>query len=202
MFYFLKDSFLRTINTLIINNHPAIATATAGSFYKVAIFIDGSNFYHSLINSFGNAKIDLEKFCKIISDNKLTKIYYYTSPVSKSDNPNVYKSQQKFLSRIQKIPKLILFLGRLEKHGNTRIEKGVDVKLATDLISNAINNKYDMAILVSNDSDFVPAIKEVQKIGKQVWNINFPKRKSFHLNQICNKTITINTINPFQTKEK
>ena len=37
-------------------------------------------------------------------------------------------------------------------------EKGVDVKLATDLIVGAVDDQYDVAIVVSSDSDLVPAI--------------------------------------------
>ena len=202
MFFSLKDSFLKTINTLIVNNHPTIATATVGSFCRIFVFIDGSNLYHSLVNSFGNAKIDLGIFCESISkEGLLLKINYYTSPVSRFDGINAYKSQQKFLSKIIEIPKLVLFLGRLEKHGNSRFEKGVDVKIATDLVSSAFKDNFDVAILVSNDSDFVPAIKEVQQVGKKVWNINFQKRKSYHLNQICDKTITIESIDEFLVKK-
>lgn len=52
-------------------------------------------------------------------------------------------------------------------------EKGIDVKLATDLIVGAVDNQYDTAIVVSSDSDLVPAIdwvryrkkKKVEYIG-------------------------------------
>lgn len=55
----------------------------------------------------------------------------------------------------------------------TNREKGIDVKLATDLIVGAIDDKYDTAIVVSSDSDLVPAIdwvrmrkhKKVEYIG-------------------------------------
>lgn len=42
-------------------------------------------------------------------------------------------------------------------------EKGIDVKLATDLIVGAIDNKYDTAIIVSSDADLVPAMDWVRK---------------------------------------
>ncbi|MDD3160023.1 MAG: NYN domain-containing protein [Candidatus ainarchaeum sp.] len=196
---FLKESFLKLFDYLLINNYPIIANATIGSIYRVSIFIDGSNLYHSLVNNFQTAKIDLEKFSIFLSMGlDLINVYYYTSPISNLENKEGYISQQKFLSKIQKIPKLILFLWRLEKHNGVKIEKGVDVKLVTDLILGAVENKFDIAIIVSNDSDFVPAIKEVQKLNKKVWNVNFPKRKSYHLNQICNKTINVNSILKFQ----
>lgn len=41
-------------------------------------------------------------------------------------------------------------------------EKGIDVKLATDLIVGAIDNRYDSAIVVSSDADLVPAIDWVR----------------------------------------
>ncbi|MDD4358428.1 MAG: NYN domain-containing protein [Candidatus Pacebacteria bacterium] len=45
----------------------------------------------------------------------------------------------------------------------TMREKGIDVKLATDLIVGAIDNKYDTAILVSSDSDLVPALDWIRE---------------------------------------
>jgi len=41
-------------------------------------------------------------------------------------------------------------------------EKGVDVKLATDIIVGAVDGQYDTAIVVSSDSDLVPAIDWVR----------------------------------------
>ncbi|MBT4192163.1 MAG: NYN domain-containing protein [Candidatus Diapherotrites archaeon] len=195
----LKDSFLRTINTLIINYLPAIAGSTAGYFYKISIFIDGSNFYHSLKKSFNITKIDVKKLSKIlIAENELQQIFYYTSPINRKENLNAYKAQQRFLAKIKKVPKLMLFLGRLEKRGNGKVEKGVDVKLAVDLISNAFKDRFDIAIIISNDADFVPAIKEVQNRGKKVFNVSFPKTKSFHLNKVCDRTIKIDSVNEFE----
>lgn len=42
-------------------------------------------------------------------------------------------------------------------------EKGIDVKLATDLIVGAVDNQYDTAIVVSSDGDLIPAIDWVRK---------------------------------------
>ena len=44
-------------------------------------------------------------------------------------------------------------------------EKGIDVKLATDLIAGAVDKKYDTAIVVSSDADLVPAIDWVRNRG-------------------------------------
>jgi len=63
--------------------------------------------------------------------------------------------------------------------------------MAVDIVTHAYSNIYDLGIIVSGDSDFVPAIKAVQDFGKEMVNVSFPKTKSFHLNQVCNRTITI-----------
>ena len=53
-------------------------------------------------------------------------------------------------------------------------EKGIDVKIATDLIVGAIENKYDTAIIVSSDTDLVPAIDWIRnRIKKSVEYVGF-----------------------------
>lgn len=53
-------------------------------------------------------------------------------------------------------------------------EKGIDVKIATDLIVGAIDDKYDIAILVSSDSDLVPAIDWIRnRLKKKIEYIGF-----------------------------
>lgn len=52
-------------------------------------------------------------------------------------------------------------------------EKGTDVKIATDLIVGAIDNQYDTAILVSSDTDLIPAIDWVRSRGKKVEYVGF-----------------------------
>ena len=53
-------------------------------------------------------------------------------------------------------------------------EKGIDVKMATDLIVGAVDNKYDTAIVISSDTDIVPAIDWVRmRMKKRVEYIGF-----------------------------
>lgn len=53
-------------------------------------------------------------------------------------------------------------------------EKAVDVKLATDLIM--LRDIYDLAIIVSGDQDYVPAVQVVKDAGKTVINVAFETR--------------------------
>ena len=53
-------------------------------------------------------------------------------------------------------------------------EKGIDVKIVTDLFIGAIDNKYDTAIIVSSDTDLVPAIDSLRhRLKKKVEYIGF-----------------------------
>ena len=56
-------------------------------------------------------------------------------------------------------------LGRI----HTYVEKAVDVQIAVDMIAMAYRGKYDVAYLLSADSDFTPVIKEILKIGGKVF---------------------------------
>ena len=65
-------------------------------------------------------------------------------------------------------------------------EKGVDVKLAVDILLDALNNKYDVAFLFSSDADFVPAIDHViKKLKKDVIYCHFPKPRTDALRIAC-----------------
>lgn len=55
-----------------------------------------------------------------------------------------------------------------------RREKAVDVKLATDMI--VLSDIYDVAVIVSGDQDYVPAVQAVKDFGKTVMNVAFETR--------------------------
>lgn len=53
-------------------------------------------------------------------------------------------------------------------------EKGIDVKLATDIMMGAFDDQYDTAILVSSDADLIPAIDWVRgRFKKKVEYVGF-----------------------------
>ena len=47
-------------------------------------------------------------------------------------------------------------------------QKGVDVELACDMVLFAKQDLYDVAILVSGDGDFIPAVERIKDMGKIV----------------------------------
>ena len=55
-----------------------------------------------------------------------------------------------------------------------RGEKSVDVKLACDMAF--LKDVYDVAVIVSGDQDYVPAVELIKDYGKRVVNVAFKER--------------------------
>lgn len=164
---------------------------------KVMIFIDGSNVYHSLKTFFSRTDIDIGKFCnKLLEKRHLVRIYYYNARVGMKEEPDRYRDQQKFFNSVAAIPYVELRLGRLVYNNwptTPPLEKGVDIQLATDMITHSYKNNYDTAILIAGDNDFVGAIQAVKDNGKHVEIALFGKeRTSMQLRRVADRIITIN----------
>jgi len=94
-------------------------------------------------------------------------------------------------------------------------EKGIDVKLATDLIVGAMDNKYDTAIIVSSDGDLIPAIdwirhrfkKKIEYVGFSIPDPKDPENSTRPLLSMISKTdvqrtFTTEDIKPFLTQQQ
>ncbi|MGH9065494.1 MAG: NYN domain-containing protein [Acidimicrobiales bacterium] len=63
-------------------------------------------------------------------------------------------------------------------------EKGVDAAIVTDLLSLAWQEAYDLALLVSSDADYIPAVEHVQEKGLKVVNASW-KHRGHELQAAC-----------------
>lgn len=153
---------------------------------KVMIFIDGANLLHGCKNYKDKYQVDLLKLRDaLVGGRRLIRAYYYGSFIP--DAPN-YESQIKFFDFLEykgfKVIKSPLRKRTVEFECKTcgathsteeSREKGVDIALATDMLSFGINDHYDTAIVVSGDYDYYRAIEEVQRNGKNVEIAYFKK---------------------------
>ncbi|KKR71251.1 MAG: hypothetical protein UU14_C0032G0014 [Candidatus Roizmanbacteria bacterium GW2011_GWB1_40_7] len=96
--------------------------------------------------------------------------------------------QQALATRLQKDGFTIQF-GYLLKSDNHYHEKGVDVQLAVNIVKDAHENRYNIAYLISSDSDLTPAIIEAQRIGKTICYVGFKHKISYALLKICRKSV-------------
>ncbi|MFA5078027.1 MAG: NYN domain-containing protein [Dehalococcoidia bacterium] len=136
---------------------------------RVAIFIDGSNLYHSLKNNFKRFDLNFGEFTKkLCGSRQLIRTYYYNVLQESSKGSEGSREQQEFLETLRKTPYLELRLGTTKLSQGIPVERGIDVMLATDLLYFAANNTYDTAVLVSGDSDFNYTVEVVKNMGKHV----------------------------------
>lgn len=56
------------------------------------------------------------------------------------------------------------------------VEKGVDTKMAVDMIALAWDNIYDVALLVSSDRDFIPVVEMLGRRGKKILQVGISPR--------------------------
>ncbi|MCD6501618.1 NYN domain-containing protein [bacterium] len=159
---------------------------------RAMVFIDGNNLYFGLKKNIGNYNLNYSKFIHTLTrDHDLVRAYFYTAFFRAEDDEKLFNSQQKFLTYLQEVPYMQIMSGRLERRGNDLVEKGVDVRLAIDLVRFGINKLYDVAFLVSGDGDYAPAVNAVKDVGRNVVNVFFMDEASIHLKHVCDNFIRL-----------
>jgi uncharacterized LabA/DUF88 family protein len=159
---------------------------------RAMVFIDGNNLYFGLKKNVGNYNLNYSKFIRSITrDYDMVRAYFYTALFRKDDDEFLFNNQQKFLTYLYEVPFMQIMPGRIEKRGDELVEKGVDVRLAIDLVRFGANNLYDVAIIVSGDGDYAPAVEAVKDMGRNVINIFFSDESSIHLKHVCDKFIRL-----------
>ena len=161
---------------------------------KVAVYIDGSNFYHYLkdvqISFPKGVKFNFKQFVAFLVDNRecISK-RYYTGIFRNVDNSDkskeLIKGQQKFFSMLEK-DGFTIKRGRILYDSGRPREKGTDVKIATDLIIGAVDGLYDTAILISSDTDLIPAIRYIRYKKKKLEYVGFAHAPSLGIQKYAN----------------
>jgi len=169
---------------------------------RVAVFIDGNNFYYGLRKIYGKNKslkdFDFEHFANFLSRNeKVVAIYYYNAQLDREFNPSKFKSQKEFFQKLKSIPNFNLVLCRLLKRNIAKTNKHYyiikedDIHMAVDMVDGSAYDTFDTAVLVSGDGDFVPAVKSVKNRNKKVENVYFNKSSSRNLKNHCDKSLEL-----------
>ena len=159
---------------------------------RVAIYFDGSNTYNKLkklgIPEEGK-RFNFATFAAhIAGERKLISKRYYVGIVRNHNNSEksetLVRKQQQFLETLRSTD-FEIKSGKIMYDGGRIREKGVDVKLALDLVIGAADNLYDTAIVISSDTDLIPAIKYVRYKQKNVEYVGFAGAPSFGMIREC-----------------
>lgn len=152
---------------------------------RVFIIIDGNNFYHRLkelrftnLLNFDYGK--LEEF--LITKRQVVLKKYYIGAIREErgnrKSRKLMRNQRILTGKLQRVGWKIGF-GQMLKTDEGYHEKGVDVLMAVDLLVGAYENLYDTAILISSDTDLLPAMDKVRHLKKQIEYVGFGHTPSF-----------------------
>ena len=131
---------------------------TFGHRGRVAVFIDGNNLFHAA--RFHNIDIDYNKLLRILlGDGRLLRAFFYTGVDAGAER------QQGFLLWMRRNGFRVVQKELKTFYDGTR-KANLDVEIAVDMLSLA--GRYDTAVLVSGDEDFVYAVNAVAYKGCRV----------------------------------
>lgn len=175
---------------------------------RVIAYIDGYNFYHGLKEGRWERYLwlDLPKFVQnLLKDNqKLETTKYFTTRISGPESSR--KRQSTFLEALQLRGNLDIYFGKFQV--NPRVcnrcrnityvpnEKMTDVNIAVQMMTDAFNDDFDTALVISADSDLVPPIEAIKNLRKDKRIVvAFPPNRfsedlrtaataSFHINRV------------------
>lgn len=160
---------------------------------RVIIFIDGSNFYfklkdlklHNLLN------FSFTQFCSWLTKNyNLLKIIYYVGKI-KTDGTDktqkLFNNQRKLLTHLKK-HRVRYSFGYLLKSDGKFHEKGVDVNMAVDMLVATYEKLCEHIILVSSDTDLLPAFKKAKEKGMKIEYVGFSHKPSLAMIANCSES--------------
>ena len=159
---------------------------------RTYVYVDGFNLYYGALRGTPFRWLDLGRLCDLLlPPNDVLAIKYFTALVKpRPGDPQQPVRQQTYLRALKTIPRCSIILGHFLAHrvrmpladpvGDVRFaevikteEKGSDVNLATHLLCDGFSDSYDVAVVVSNDSDLAEPVRIVsQQLGKAVGVLN------------------------------
>ena len=131
----------------------------------------------------------------------LIRVYYYTGIPTKNMWNRNKENQKDFEDNLDR---KLHFLENLELEyhfevvkkplavSNGKImQKGVDVRIASDIIWHGLSNNYDAFVLISGDKDLMDCLIRMKDNGKKVIVANFEGKISRELKKIADKYVNL-----------
>ena len=150
---------------------------------RTIAFFDGQNLFYGVKEAFGYTYPNYDPIALVnqlcsIKNWQVSEIRFYTGIPDKTDNPfwnhfwaaklagmgkrgvHVFSRPLRYRNQTVRLPdgsNFTILVGQ---------EKGVDVRLALDVVRLAFENAYDVALIFSQDQDLTEAVEEVKKIAQ------------------------------------
>jgi len=148
---------------------------------KAYVYVDGFNLYYGAVKGSPYRWLDLAALChRMLPGDDIVAIKYFTATVSaRAHDPQKPNRQQAYLRALRTIPNISIIFGHFLTHSVRMVltgtnppkkvwvdkteEKGSDVNIAAHLLNDGFHGRYEVAVLVSNDSDLMEPVRIVRK---------------------------------------
>jgi len=175
---------------------------------RVVAYVDGFNLYYGL-RSKGWKRfywLNIPDLIRLFlrPGQRLVKTKYFTTIVQQPEDKRL--RQAVFLDALRTLPDFSIYYGQFLSDTKvchncgytytTYHEKMTDVNIAVELMADALKDLFDVAFLVSADSDLVGPVRLIKRLfhPKRVVAIFPPDRFSSQLEQISNGILHINHV--------
>lgn len=179
---------------------------------KVNVYVDGFNLYYRAIKNTRFKWLNLAAMARaMLRSHTVNQIRYFTAPITPRPNDLLApQRQQLYLRALATIPNLSIHYGSfLTSRTSLPVanplpggpsfvevlrteEKGSDVNLATWLLTDALDDDFEMAVVVTNDSDLALPIQVVRdKFQKKIAVFSPTKKTTYRLRQAATFHIAI-----------
>ena len=182
---------------------------TGDAVSRVVVYVDGFNLYNGLKDLRGHRYLwlDLRALADTLlkPDQTLAGIRYFTARVR--NEPDAEHRQATYLSALGMLPVVEVVEGRFQQkrrscracgtRWTTYEEKETDVSIAVALVEDAVSDRYDVAIVLSADSDLCPGVRAVKRLrpDKRIVAVFPPKRRSDDLRSAADAAFTLGEAN-------
>jgi uncharacterized LabA/DUF88 family protein len=172
---------------------------------RLVAYVDGFNLYFGLKDKGWKRYywLNIQKLCvnllKVNQNLVMTK--YFTARIT--DPPDKQRRQSTYIEALTMLNNFQIFFGKYQLNSwkcNSCLsrfevpnEKMTDVNIAVELLTDAFQNKFDIALVISADSDLVAPIKKTKELfpSKKIITAFPPKRHSVALTKVADASFTI-----------
>jgi uncharacterized LabA/DUF88 family protein len=167
---------------------------------KINVYIDGFNLYYGAVKGTPYRWLNLLRMSELLfPKDAINKIKYFTARVSaRPSDPDQPIRQQTYFRALRTVPQIEIIEGTflvkeitMPLAGTTpqryaRVikteEKGSDVNLAVHLLNDGYKKDYELAVMITNDSDLIEPMRLVKtELGLPVGLVNPQRHPSFLL---------------------
>lgn len=186
--------------------HSGLGRATKVAVQRVRAYIDGFNLYHGTQDRYGLSFHWLDPQvlarCLLRRGQRLERVSYFTARL-REQHPGRHRQDTHLQAITAHCPGVTIIEGRFQEKSitcracaarwNTYEEKETDVSLAVSVVEDTALDQFDVALVVSADSDMVPAIRAVRRLRprKRVIAVFPPRRHSDELARHADRVLRI-----------